>query len=65
PERLRQTGWRDQDVEIVRARLTGHDDLPERWQRAQGLTDEVFGGCLAVLTAPERSELAAGLALAA
>lgn len=65
PERLRQTGWRDQDVEIVRARLTGHDDLPERWQRAQDLTDEVFGGCLAVLTAPERSELAAGLALAA
>jgi hypothetical protein len=65
PDRMRQTGWREQDVQPVRTRLEARTDLPERWRRAQEITDETFGACLGVLAPSQRSELAAGLAAAA
>ena len=65
PDRLRQTGWREQDVEPVRARLRERDDLPERWRRAQQITDETFGACLGVLPPPQRTQLATALNAAA
>ncbi|WP_434444199.1 SCO6745 family protein [Lentzea sp. E54] len=65
PDRLRQTGWREQDVEPVRARLRDRTDLPERWRRAQQITDQTFGACLGVLPSPKRAQLATALRAAA
>lgn len=65
PERMRQTGWRDEDVAPVRDRLHGRTDLEPRWRGAQRTTDETFGGCLAVLSADQRAELAGALQAAA
>jgi hypothetical protein len=65
PDRMRQTGWREQDVEPVRARLRDRVDLPERWRRAQQITDETFGACLGVLAPRQRTELATALLTAA
>lgn len=65
PERLRQTGWRQQDVDRAVAGLTAPDDARRRWHRAQDITDETFGMCLGVLDDRERAELSAGLQTAA
>jgi hypothetical protein len=65
PQRLRQTGWREEDVAPVRERLHGRTDLEPRWHEAQRTTDETFGACLAVLGAGQRADLAGALRAAA
>ena len=65
PQRLRQTGWREEDVAPVQERLHGRTDLEARWHQAQRTTDEAFGACLAALSADQRAELATALRTAA
>ncbi|MEJ2888524.1 SCO6745 family protein [Actinomycetospora aeridis] len=66
PDRLRQTGWRPQDVDdAVARRADDPDRAATRRAEAEERTDAAFGACLDVLGADGRAELAAGLAHAA
>jgi hypothetical protein len=55
--RLRAFGWRDADLEAIRARAARLDDVPGRWAAAERDTDAAFGWALSVLDADEAEEL--------
>jgi hypothetical protein len=54
---LRAFGWRDRDVEAIRARAAVIPDLADRWAAAERDTDAAFGGALSVLDADEAEAL--------
>jgi hypothetical protein len=55
--RLRALGWRDADIETVRARAARIADPAGRWAEAERDTDVAFGLALEVLDAAEADEL--------
>ncbi|XVV03506.1 SCO6745 family protein [Actinosynnema sp. CA-248983] len=60
--RLMRTGWLPEDADALLAAVDGRDDLAARWRDAERLTNDRFDDALAVLSAAEREEFAAGLA---
>lgn len=55
--RLRRTGWRHDQIDVLQARASGLPDLTARWQAAEAMTDAAYLGATGVLTRSERAEL--------
>ena len=55
--RLRQTGWRTEQIEGLQERAARVPDLAARWTAAEQMTDAAYDEARSVLTAAERAEL--------